>query len=305
MDYGSRRSQVHAPSDSMRQQHGGSTEEGTVHGGGRTGACHSDDEAVADLAREGHCFGDASDGCALGNGVHRRPRTAEKSLEFGSPGALNPEVASGGPVADVGVGVCTRRGFTWRSKKWDHMPKEEVSVDTRMKLLALPLLTPMEWLTDTIHGISDDDVSDDDQDLFNIEHNCMAFADSFWQPVCSSEVDARDIPPARPVADVQLKASVEPVWVSPYPTPVNYQAAEKQVLADLLRLGKIRELGPGHSNAPFFLKMERKSDGSTKARPIVNYTRHGAIFEERQYPIPHIQDVLQRCRPRGILLCWT
>ena len=157
MDYGSRRSQVHAPSDSMRQQHGGSTEEGTVHGGGRTGACHSDDEAVADLAREGHCLGDASDGCALGNGVHRRPRTAEKSLESGSPGALKPEVASGGPVADVGVGVCARRGFTWKSTKWDHMPKEEVPVDVRLRLLALPLLTPMEWLTDTINGISDDE----------------------------------------------------------------------------------------------------------------------------------------------------
>jgi hypothetical protein len=36
------------------------------------------------------------------------------------------------------------RGFVWKSRKSDHMPKEEVSIETRMKLLALPLLQPQD-----------------------------------------------------------------------------------------------------------------------------------------------------------------
>ena len=123
-------------------------------------------------------------------------------------------------------------------------------------------------------------------------------------------MDARDIPPARPVADVQLKAGVEPVWVSPYPTPVNNQAAEKQVLADLLRLGKIRELGPGHSNAPFFLKMERKSDGSTKVLFFYSFILNGSLScsktvlfykqcRRSSFDLPH----LVRVRSKRVLSC--
>jgi hypothetical protein len=96
------------------------------------------------------------------------------------------------------------------------------------------------------------------------------------------------------VADIQIKPGAVPIYTKSFPTPVNHQVAEKEVLADLQRLGKIRPLGPGHSNAPWFLKMEKKPDGSVKARPLVDYSKHSSLFATRQFPIPNIRDVLQR-----------
>jgi hypothetical protein len=96
------------------------------------------------------------------------------------------------------------------------------------------------------------------------------------------------------VADVKLRPDAKPVCRKSFPTAVNHQVAEKEVLEDLQRLGKIRPIGPGHSNAPWFLKMEKKPDGTVKARPLVDYSDHSALFEDRQFPLPNIVDVLQR-----------
>ena len=52
----------------------------------------------------------------------------------------------------------------------------------------------------------------------------------FWAPVCAPDVDAMDIPPSRQVADLRLKEGAQPLYVRSFPTPVNRQAAEQEVL---------------------------------------------------------------------------
>ena len=118
--------------------------------------------------------------------------------------------------------------------------------------------------------------------------------DPFWQEVCKSEVTYDDIPADRPLADLKVRAGARPVFRSPFPTPARYEDAEKMVLEDLQRQGKIRPAPPGHSNSPFFLKFEEKSDGSIRARPLVDLSHLADVFETRQWPLPDLKGVLNK-----------
>jgi hypothetical protein len=114
----------------------------------------------------------------------------------------------------------------------------------------------------------------------------------YWSSVSASEVSSDKIPTTREEVDVPLHEGATPVYRRPYPTPFHLREEEGALLKSLEESGKIRRVGPGEWNSPFFVKKEVRADGSSKLRPLMDFSALNTRVKDRRCPLPNLQSVL-------------